>query len=181
MQKDWHATLQQSLTVVSFTEICYDPQEEGLVNYDLINSSCHRNTCCCCFCLSRHKFHRHLTHIHVLRQNLLASPIDRLNYQLSRKWYFIVFIHATGGEMSWMLTLFNWNLPVFWVQLEILCSSMALSLKAVVSISFIFNAVYLTLKQNLTQMCCSFLRKLQTSYNSHNNKHLLTINAVLWT
>jgi hypothetical protein len=33
------------------------------------------------------------------------------------------------------------------------------------------------LKQNLTQMCCSFLRKLWTPFNSHNNTHPLRRNA----
>jgi hypothetical protein len=66
------------------------------------------------------------------------------------------------------------------IAFESLCSPMALSLKAFLSISFMFNAVYLILQQNLKQMCCSFLRKLQAVLNLHNNTSPLKSNAEVY-
>jgi hypothetical protein len=51
---------------------------------------------------------------------------------------------------------------------------MALSPKAVLSISCISNAVFPILKQELMQMLCSFksvVRKSQIALNTHNYKH----------
>ena len=100
----WYATLQQSLvTVVSFTEICYDPQGEVLVNYDLTNSSHHRNTCCCCCCLSMSNHGINFMEIWCIFKFSLRIywqvPYDRPNCQLSLKWYFI-FLHWQLCKLS---------------------------------------------------------------------------------
>jgi hypothetical protein len=57
---------------------------------------------------------------------------------------------------------------------------MTLSLNALLSISCISDAVFPSLKQNLTQMCWSFksaIRKLQIVLNMHKNKCPLRSNA----
>ena len=185
MQKDWHAALQQILiSVVSFKEICYDPQEEVLVIYDLTNTFCHRNTCrCrCCFCLSMSNQGINLTEIWCIFKFSLKVcwhvPYDRPNCQLSMKWYFIG-LHWQLCKLS-RFHLCNWRRDVLNAHTLKLKSAYVVT-EYHLKVMFFHGTVPKSCYQQFIQFQCSlpdfetklninvlfFLRKLQTSFNTH--------------
>jgi len=114
-------------------------------------------------------------------------PHDRPNCQLSLKWYFIS-LHWQLHKLSCFHPYNRWKdvLNAHTLQLKSPYVLIEYHLKSCVLpwhypwklVSALhFHCSLPDLKQNLTQMCCSFLRKLRTSFNSHNNTHPLRRNA----
>jgi hypothetical protein len=106
-------------------------------------------------------------------QNLLVAML--VNHLAWRNKFLInntLAVKKDNQQSSWCST---------WLaQIQKSVLRTALSLKAVFSTSCTSDTVFLSMKQNLTQMCCSFksaIRKLWITLNTHNNTHPLTRNA----
>lgn len=120
----------------------------------------------------RHKLHRDQRHTfkpsfriqwHVHKGVLTCQWITKL-YVTGLSWQFCkllhIFICATWGTIAWMFTVFHQSVTTFQLKKKTIKSLCSLhknrTKRCVCSISYISDAIFLTLKQNVRQMHHSF-------------------------